>query len=198
MSRSAFPSGPARFAFDALLALWIAWWVWLGASVGHEVRGLGELSTTATRLGHAVSAVGETLAGIPLVGGDIGPQLRAAGQNAVDSARDARASARRLGWMLGVSVALIPTLPVVLLYLPTRYAVMRERRALLGALRHAPAGSMDELLAQRAVVHLPYRQLEAVSDDPAGDLRAGAFARLADAELAWFGVSRRDARARPR
>jgi hypothetical protein len=111
-----------------------------------------------------------------------------AGQDAVASARTARANARSVGTLLGVSIALIPSLPVLILYVPPRVAGARERRAL----ERAVAGGVDrwlqEVLARRALVHLPYHRLRRVSEDPLEDLRQGRHARLADAELEWFGV----------
>jgi hypothetical protein len=47
---------------------------------------------------------------------------------------------------------------------------------------------MDELLARRALVHLPYHQLRRLSPDPLSDVRAGRHAALADAELEWHGI----------
>ena len=77
---------------------------------------------------------------------------------------------------------------MLLLYLPRRVALAHERRALT---REAAAGrtpELDAMLAQRAVIHLPYRRLRRVSDDPSGDLRSGRHEALADAELEWYGV----------
>ena len=52
--------------------------------------------------------------------------------------------------------------------------------------------------ALRAVTHLPYRALRAVSEDPAADVARGRHAVLADAELRWFGVMRPRSRAASR
>jgi len=114
-----------------------------------------------------------------------------AGAEAVASARAARESARRLALLLGLAIAAIPSLPVLLLYLPTRIGTARERRELGDALA-AGDPAVDELLAWRAVAQLPYRTLSRVSDDPVRDLEEGDHAALADAELAWFGVERPD------
>ena len=48
---------------------------------------------------------------------------------------------------------------------------------------------VDEVLARRALVHLPYRRLREISDDPIADLRAGRHEALAAAELEWFGLA---------
>jgi hypothetical protein len=49
--------------------------------------------------------------------------------------------------LLGISIALIPSAPVLLLYLPRRLAVARERRALTRALSGGRTPELDELLA---------------------------------------------------
>jgi hypothetical protein len=164
----------------------------MGVTVAHEVRGLAELSGTVDRLGGAVAEVGDVIGGLPLIGEEVaGPagEITAAGENAVASADEARASARTVGLLLGISIALIPTSPVPLLYLPRRIALARERRALTRALIEGRTPELDQTLAERAVAHLPFRRLSRVSEDPCGDLRSGRHEALADAELAWFGVT---------
>ena len=52
-------------------------------------------------------------------------------------------------------------------------------------------GVVDALLAQRAVAHLPYAQLLSFTPTPAADLRDGRFGLLADAELAYLGLRRK-------
>jgi hypothetical protein len=117
-------------------------------------------------------------------------RVREAGADAVTSAHAARATARRSGVLIGVSIAAIPSLPVLLLYLPARVGAARERRALRRAVRRGGSPALDAVLARRAVAHLPYPTLRTVSRDPDEDLRAGRHRPLADAELAWFGVER--------
>ncbi|MGI8781825.1 MAG: hypothetical protein ACR2L8_16940 [Solirubrobacteraceae bacterium] len=176
---------------DAALVLWMAAWLWMGLTVGREVRGIGELSGTVSRLGQAVMEVGGLMSDLPLIGDQVDAPAEAvneAGREAVASAREARGSANRVGVLLGISIALIPSSPVLLLYLPRRLAVARERRALTRALAGGRTPELDELLAERAVIHLPYHRLRRVSADPRGDLRDGRHAALADAELEWFGV----------
>jgi hypothetical protein len=64
----------------------------------------------------------------------------------------------------------------------------RERRQLTRALAGGREPWLDEVLARRALVHLPYHRLRELSDDPVADVRAGRHAALAAAELEWFGV----------
>jgi hypothetical protein len=186
------PSGVrAQALLDVALILWTAAWLWMGITVGREVRGLGELSGTVDRLGRAVTTVGGVVAELPLVGDQVaGPaeEITGAGRDAVASASEARENARDVGLLLGISIALIPSSPVLLFYLPRRLALARERRALRRAIAAGRTPGLDRLLAERAVIHIPYHRLRQVSEDPVGDLRDGRHAALADAELEWFGV----------
>ena len=193
MTRTRHLSPGTRIAVDAALLIWTIAWVWMGIAVASEVRGIADLSDTVGSVGRAVTGTGEAIRGLPLVGDQVaGPaeELQRAGRDAVDSAKSARSSARQVGVLLGVSIALIPTLPLLALYLPGRIAGVRERRALERALERGRTPWLDEILAWRAVVHLPYDRLRDVSEDPVEDLRLGRHRALADAELAWFGVRR--------
>ncbi|HET8757539.1 MAG TPA: hypothetical protein VFM58_16085 [Solirubrobacteraceae bacterium] len=193
MSRSRSLSPPAQLALDAALALWTIAWVWMGFAVAHEVRGIADLSDTVGSVGRAVTTVGGALRDLPLVGDQLAApadELDRAGRDAVSSAVSARSSARRVGTLLGVSIALIPTLPLIAIYVPGRIAATRERRSLRRAVASGRSPALDELLARRALVHLPYHRLRRLSRDPLGDLRAGRHAALADAELEWHGIGR--------
>jgi hypothetical protein len=178
---------------DGLIIVWTAGWLAIGVVVAYEVRGLADLSDAASRAGRAVVAVGDAVRDLPIVGAELETPtdaVREAGAEAVASSRSARASARRVGVLLGVSIAAIPSLPVLLLYLPARLATARERRALRRAVAGGGSAALDEVLALRAVTHLPYQTLRAASEDPARDLGEGRYGALAAAELRWFGVRR--------
>jgi hypothetical protein len=186
------PFHPAALvAFDAALVVWTLAWVAMGLAVANEVRGLAELSDTVGSVGRAVTSTGEAIRSLPLIGDQVAApadEVSAAGRDAVASAAGARESARRVGVLLGVSIALIPTLPLLALYLPARIGGARERRALRRAVARGRPPWLDEALARRAVAHLPLERLRRVSDDPGEDLRCGRHRALADAELDWYGV----------
>jgi hypothetical protein len=193
MGRARLPGGRAQLLLDAALVVWTLWWLSVGVLVAHEVRGLAELSDTGGQLGRAAISIGETMDALPAIGAQVeepANAIRDAGEQAVVAARSARASTRRVGVLLGVSIAAIPSLPVLLLYLPARIATARERRTLKLAVAAGDRREVDEVLAWRAVTHLPYRTLKQVSEDPARDLEDGLHGPLADAELEWFGVAR--------
>jgi hypothetical protein len=140
---SLLPSRRAQLAIDAVLAAWAVLWVCLGIAIANEVRGLRQLSGTVTKIGGALQQTGQTLDGLadaPLVGDRVGAaatQIRDAGSSTIESGRISRSSIHDLSWMLGVFVAVIPTVPILGLYVPLRVAVERERRA---ARRAAAAG----------------------------------------------------------
>ena len=106
----------------------------MGFAVAEDLRGLSRLSDTAARVGIAVQDTGramESLSQLPVVGEQIAPAAKSvteAGASAIESAEETRASVRRTSVLLGLSIALMPTLPVALFYLPRRRAVRRERR----------------------------------------------------------------------
>lgn len=194
MARARLRGTRAQIALDVVLVLWTAWWVWVGISVAHEVGSLADLGDTAGSLGRAVTGVGDAIANLPVIGGQLRDPAQAiarAGRDAVGTAESARGSAQRLGVLLAIAIAAIPTVPLLVLHVPRRVGVLRERRALRLAVARSRTEALDDMLARRALVHLPYRVLREISDDPAGDVAAGRHAALADAELEWFGVTRR-------
>jgi hypothetical protein len=180
---------PRHRTLDAVLVAWIIAWAAVGYWVGQEVDDLAGVTTSVRTVGGGVVDAGDAIGGLrdlPLVGGAVakpGEAIARAGRDAQAAADDARAAGSRLAVLLGLSVALIPVLPVLAVYLPPRLALERERRALTG-------GVPDELLARRALVHLPLHELARVSPDPLGDLEAGRFADLAAAERRRLDVPR--------
>ena len=116
--------------------------------------------------------------------------LERAGRQAVESAEASRRNARRVGVLVGLSIAVIPTLPVLVLYVPERVVFARDRRAVRRALARGAGSALDEVLALRAVTGLPYHRLRDVSADPARDLADGRHGPLAEAELARLGLRR--------
>ena len=196
----AFPRAGARLIhlLDAAAVIWIAAWIVLALLVGREVRNLRELSDTVVLAGVAIEDTGDlltTLKNVPFVGGQVGDaaaQVREAGRSAVISGRDSRDSTENLSVLLALSIGLIPTLPLLGLYLPLRFAWTRESRAVRQALRANPSDPLlREFLARRALATLSYQELLAVSANPYRDMVEGRFDALADRELARLGLSRR-------
>jgi hypothetical protein len=203
----AFPRAGAGLMrlLDVAALVWVAAWVVLAVLVAREVRHLRELSDTVVVAGAAVEETGEllhSLGGVPLVGTQVevvAERVQAAGRSAQASGRDSRDSTEGLSILLGLSIGLIPTLPLLGLYAPLRIAWMRERRAVRRALASEPRHPvLLEFLARRAVATLSYDQLRAVSADPFRDLAEGRYGPLAERELERLGLAAHGGVRRPR
>src|SRR4051794_36413604 len=145
-----------RRTLDAAVLAWVIAWLALGYWTAREVRELSTVTSSVRSVGGAVVSAGDAIGGLerlPLVGAvgaKPGASVPAARRGARQAAPDARAAGRRLSVLLGVAVAFIPTLPLLAVYLPPRLALHRDRRA--------ARGLGDELLARRALVHLPLHE----------------------------------------
>lgn len=188
------PSSRALHLLDVGLAIWVAAWIGLGVAIGFNVHALTHLSHTVVVDGHAVQTVGKSLAplgGLPFVGGSLhaaAQQVQQAGASAVAGGQSSASSIRALSVLLGIAVALLPSVPVFGFYLPMRLERRRESRALRAAVgRHGSDPAFQAFLARRAVDALGYHQLRQVTDEPwvqpDGDRRA-----LAAAELERLGI----------
>jgi hypothetical protein len=130
-------SAPPSRAFVVLLGVfvvvWTVVWILMGIWTQREVRTLRQLSTTVITSGRAVQQTGDALQGlssIPFVGGDVGRvgrQVSAAGIDARRSGRSSRTAVDNLATLLGVSIALVPTVPMIALFIVT-LRLVRERR----------------------------------------------------------------------
>jgi hypothetical protein len=115
-------------------ALWAVTWLFIGLRVANEVKGLRELSDTVVEVGAAVRSSGETLgrlSAVPIVGQELeepSERIVRAGESAIESGRASRDSVRDLSLLLGISIAVIPSVPLaVLLVLRVGAAGARRR-----------------------------------------------------------------------
>jgi hypothetical protein len=115
--------------------------------------------------------------------------VRQAGQNAQLNGQTSNSAVQELSVLFAVAVAVIPSVPLLTLYLPLRVSRRREQRRLKRALRQREAG-LEEFLARRAVQHLPFHVLAEGGHNPWQELQSGSFRRLADLELLRVGVER--------
>jgi hypothetical protein len=106
-------------SFDGLVAVWCALWLVVGAWTGYEVWQLSDLAETVEVTGRSLDEAGialESLAEVPVVGGgtaELGSRVRADAREIVVSADQATGSIRRLSVLLGLVIALVPSVPVV-------------------------------------------------------------------------------------
>jgi hypothetical protein len=182
---------------DGILVVWVVAWIAIGLAVARDVRNLSTLSDTVVQAGTAVGESGRALhalEGLPFVGDRIArvaAQVDAAAAQAVRSGLNSRQSVESLSRLLGVSVAVIPTLPILAMYTPFRISRAREVRAIRRAAARAHGDPMfEEYLAHRAVENMPYHKLREITPNPWRDLEAGDYTALAEAELRRLGLRR--------
>ena len=189
--------GRAIRLLDAALVVWVGVWIWLGFAIGHEVSNLTTLSDTVVTSGQAVQRTGQALRrleGLPFIGdriADVDRQIDAAGRSAVASGQQSRDSIDRLSVLLTFAVAVIPSVPVLAVYVPFRASRVRDVRTIRRAARRAASDpAFQEFLARRAAENLPYHRLREISPNPWRDLEEGRFELLAGAELSRLGLNR--------
>jgi hypothetical protein len=181
-----------RRVVDAAVLAWVIAWALLGYTAGRALDKVSEVTRSAEGAGAAVVRTGESIrdVDVPVVGTvfkDPGDAIIKAGRDAQAQARDSGHTVRRASILLGLSIWLVASLPLLALYGPARVTRGRETRALrLLVADHPDDADLDRLLAMRALAHLPYRRLRKLGAPwAAGDHRA-----LADAELAREGLRR--------
>jgi hypothetical protein len=188
------PSGLTLRRWDVAAAVYTLAFLSLGAVAGWQIWSLAELhrsllegADALSLTARAVGLVGE----LPVVGNgadqlagsitDTAAQLRT-------NALAVRTQVHALAVVVGVAIALLPTVPLLALYLPLRVARARE----LAGLRRKLAGPADPLLvehlAHAALRRVPYAQLRRVSRHPWRDVEQGRHEHLAAAELRRLGL----------
>ena len=182
---------------DIALAAWMVFWLALAAWMVVDIRRQTELSDNVTAVGSALSRTAQTfdsLSLLPLVGGRISQftgEIEDTAAKVERSGRDSHASIESLSVLVGVAVASIPTILMLVLYLPFRLSWRRNVAEVRRALAASPPGPLiDAYLARRAVDNLSYDRLQALSDDPWRDIEQGRVRSLADSEIARLGLRR--------
>lgn len=190
-----FLSARAMRWLDIGVVLWTAFWLGIATYTGYEVNALRTLSDTVVASGTAAKTAGQELqviGSVPLVGGRLGAlgrQAVAAGESAEVSGRSSHATIDQLAILLGLAIGLIPTVPLLMLYLPLRRSTMRDKASVSDAVRQwrrEPA--LEAFLARRALAYLPYQELRSITADPAPKLDDGGCEDLASAELRRLGL----------
>ena len=142
---------------------------WRTIVLGHQDT-LG--GTRVASLANGLTSAGDTLSGIPLVGGGVSApfdQMSSASQALAEAGRAQVTAVHRLSWALGISLAVIPILCVAVFFLPIRWRFVREATA---SARFIDAAEDLDLFALRALARQPMYVLAKISDDPAGAWRA--------------------------
>ncbi len=183
---------------DALALCWLVLWLALGAASGWTLWQLSDLGDTITSSGQAIDSAGralQQLGGVPVIGREpaqLGEQAVATAADISARGQEVKSELRQLAVLLGLAIMVMPTTPVLGLYLPLRL----ERRRTVATLRrslaeHGDGPGLDRHLAEQALVTLSYADACAVAGgDPREAVEAGRTRALADAELARLGVDR--------
>ena len=187
---------------DVVLVVWLLLWVAIGYSVGHTVNGLSGLSDGVIGAGEGVSDAAGALTDlidVPLVGGSveaIANRIDALGRGTVQKAEASKDVIFNLSLLLGLLIALAPSIPPIVVWLVIRSPLARDRRR-IGRALDADASGLEGYLALRAATRYSYARISSVTTDPWGDLQAGRHSALAAIELGRLGLTRRAARASP-
>jgi len=178
---------------DVALVVWIAVWLLLAARLHEDVSGLTELSDGAVAAGRALASTAEALEviqGIPFIDREVAElqaNVRDAARRTTRAGNASRAEIRTYARLTAATVALGPTVPPLLLYLPLRLAWSRDRRSVARALA-AGDRALPRYLAHRALARADAATYSLSTAD--GDVRPEAVAVLADAELRRLGLRR--------
>lgn len=175
---------------DLVLAAWVCAWIAIGVVIGLEVSHLSALSKTVVKEGLAVHTVGTSmhaLSGLPLVGGAIASDARAvqaAGSSAVASGTASESTVGTLAVLLGLAVAVLPSVPVLVFYLPARLRRRRESATVRRALRDPDqVGNLRDFLAARALGTLDYDSLSRLGVRGGATLSEDELTALAEEQL---------------
>ena len=184
---------------DLTTILWVVFWsivVWQlfqflsgFAQAGRSVQAGGNTMIQSGR------DLGESLAGLPLVGSQVRDITRDAFAGAGAPLASFGTELERfifvIAFLLAALLALVTLQPWLSRYLPWRVSRLRRVRAAHQAIRTGTDLSDADtrrMLAMRAVSRLEYADLLEYTSDPLGDWSAGRYDALARAELASQGL----------
>lgn len=170
------PHRTLQLVGDLVLVVWVVMWIWLADVVHDATLELAipghKLEAAGTALGDGLREAGSTVGGIPYIGdnasapfdgaGSSADQMAAAGHSQVEAVES-------LAFWLGLTVALVPILIALAVYLPPRIRFVL--RATAGQ-RFLDSDADLDLFALRALANQPLHVLARISDDPAAAWRA--------------------------
>jgi hypothetical protein len=103
------------------VVFWCVFWVVVGVWTGYELWQLAELGSTLGDSGRALDSAGtalQSLGSVPLVGDDtaaLGDEVRRNATDIVADAGRAQSSLRQVGVLVGLTIALMPTVPALVI-----------------------------------------------------------------------------------
>ena len=181
-------------AIDFLVIAWVLLCLSLGVWAAKKVNSLGALGDGLVNAGESIGGVGEWvngLADLPLLGegiGAIGGEIEDLAASTAEKGEQGKDAIWAAALSVGILLTLLPTLPVLVFWLPVRISTERERASLRAALKAREPGVWEHL-ARQAADDMPYRELRALSADPWQDIRDGRYEVLARAEIDRLGLT---------
>lgn len=184
---------------DGLVAAWVVLWLVLGGWFCFSTWQLADLGDTVTTSGDAIESTGralESLDAVPVLGDEpaaLGVEVSATGADVAARGQEVKGRLRQTAVLLGIAIALMPTTPIVGLYVPLRQARRREVAAVRRVLADSGADpALERYLADRALHTMPADSVRSLvgghgQEAPPSEPWVRA---LADAELARLGLRR--------
>lgn len=184
---------------DVATLAWVLFWGNLAWQLFQFLAAFAEAGRIVHAGGEAMIRsgrdLGESLAGIPLVGSGVRDIVRdafgGAGRPLSEFGTDLEHFILAVAVVLALLFALVTLGPWLGRYLPWRWERLQRLRAAHRVIRTAPIMSkapIQQALAMRAVTRLDYATLLEFTPDPLGDWSRGRHDRLARAELASVGL----------
>jgi hypothetical protein len=186
-------------AADLATLAWVVFWGNIVWQLFQFLSSFAEAGRTIRSGGQAMSQsgvdLGESLAGLPLVGSQVRDIARnalgAAGGPLSDFGTQLEQFIFVVALVLALLLALVTLTPWLTRYIPWRWERLQRVRSAHRAIRKSPDVSdaqIERTLAMRAVTRLDYASLLEYTPDPLGDWATGRHDRLARAELASVGL----------
>jgi hypothetical protein len=179
---------------DVLVIGWVLLCLTLGIAVAKRINHLGALGDGLVSAGDSVSGVGDWISGLqdtPLIGGSIGSiadRVDALGASTAQQGRNGKNAVWKAALGIGILLTLLPTVPVLAVWIPVRVGIERERKSLRAALEANEPG-VWEYLALQAVEDLSFQDIRKISADPWEDIRRGRYESLARVEIDRLGLT---------
>ena len=189
---------------DLATIVWLAFWITIGVRLYGLLANLAESGRLVRDGGERITGAGESIGsaiqGVPLVGEGAADGIRGAMAAAGDPIAAFGTDLERLliivAALLGGLLIAVAIIPWLNRYLPWRIARWRRLNAAARVIRGSrrggrepiAEGTVESLLASRAIHRLEYDELLEFTPDPFGDWVAGRHDRLAMAELDRVGL----------
>ena len=178
---------------DVFVVAWVVLVVTIARAAYDLIQRMQAPARALVDAGDAIRRAFEGAAGtagsVPFVGGDLARALgigTGAGTSLADAGREQVQTVTEVALGVAVGIVVLAAVPVVLLWLTLRVRYARAARSAM-TIRSVD----DDLLALRAMTHMPVRRLLTVSDDPAAAWRRddrAAVRGLAELELRSLGL----------